>query len=123
MPSLNNGEPRSSGVIPPKKVTDLDLLAVECRSARTGFDTDEVSLNIPTSFTWHCGVRGHEREASPMERAKGREACHQRWRLEQKKGLAPLVSMNGSSSFNSGLMPREAERLVSAAQGVAPVSD
>lgn len=122
MPSLNNAEPRSSGVIPPKKVTDLDLLAVEYRPAMTGFDPDEVSLNN-RALTWRCGVRGHEREASPMERAEGREACHQCWRLEQKKGLAPLVSMNGSSSFDSGLMPQQAERLVSAAQGVAPVSD
>ena len=29
MTSLNNGEPRSSGVIPPKTVADTESLAVE----------------------------------------------------------------------------------------------
>lgn len=52
MPSLNNGEPRSSGVIPPKKVADLGLLAVEYHPTRNGVDPDEVSLTNPTLFTW-----------------------------------------------------------------------
>jgi len=90
MTSLNNGEPRSSGVIPPKKVADLGLLAVEYHPTKNGIDPDEVNLSNPTLFSWRCGVCGHEWEASLLERAEGREACHKCWKLEQKKGLTPL---------------------------------
>jgi hypothetical protein len=41
MPSLNNVEPRSSGVIPPKKVADLDPLAVEAHPTIRPIDSLE----------------------------------------------------------------------------------
>ncbi len=90
MTSLNNGEPRSSGVIPPKKVADLGLLAVEYHPTKNGIGPDEVRLSNPTLLFWRCGVCGHEWQASPLERAEGREACHKCWKLEQTKGLTPL---------------------------------
>lgn len=90
MPSLNNGEPRSSGVFPPKKVADLGLLAVEYHPTRNGIGPDQVSLNNPTLSSWRCGLCGYESLASPLERSGGREACHKCWKLEQKKGLTSL---------------------------------
>ena len=83
MPSLNNGEPRSSGVIPPKTVADLGRLAVEYHPGKNGIDPDEVNLTNPTLFSWRCAVCGHEWEASPLRRAEGREAYHKCWRLER----------------------------------------
>jgi hypothetical protein len=90
MPSLNNGEPRSSGVIPPKTVADLGRLAVEYHPGKNGIDPDEVNLTNPTLFSWRCAVCGHEWEAAPFDCAEGREACHKCWKLEQTKGLTPL---------------------------------
>jgi hypothetical protein len=90
MTSLNNGEPRSSEVIPPKKVADLGLLAVEYHPTRNEIDADEVNLSNPILFFWWCGWCGHEWQASPLERTEGREACHNCWKLDEKKGLTPL---------------------------------
>ena len=90
MPSLNNGEPRSSGVIPPKKVSDHSLLAVEYHPTQNGVHPDQVNLTNPTLFSWRCAVCGHEWEAAPFDCAEGREACHKCWKLEQTKGLTPL---------------------------------
>ena len=88
MPSLNNGEPRSSGVIPPKTVADLGRLAVEYHPGKNGIDPVEVNLTNPTLFSWRCAVCGHEWEAAPFDRFEGRESCSQC--RERKQGLDPL---------------------------------
>jgi len=90
MTSLNNGEPRSSGVTPPKRVADLGRLAVEYHPEKNGIDPDEVNLTNPTLFAWRCAVCGHEWEAAPFDRSEGRDACQECWNLEQKKRQTPL---------------------------------